>query len=251
MSGHSKWSSIKHKKAAVDAKRGKIFSKIAREILVCARQGGGDASANPTLRALIQKARSVNMPTDNVERAIKKGTGELASEQLEEIMYEGYAPGGVAIVVHSLTDNRNRTTAEVRHLFTRHQGNLAGAGSVMRGFQRKGQIFVRTSAVDEDKLISVALDAGAEDVSTEGEVFQVLTGPSEFVDVAEAIQKAGIPVESSELALIPDTTIPVTDKSKAGAILRFIEALEELDDVQNVYSNYDMDDELMEELSPS
>jgi YebC/PmpR family DNA-binding regulatory protein len=251
MSGHSKWSTIKHKKAAIDAKRGKIFSKIAKEIMVAARQGGGDPAANITLRSLIQKARSVNMPADNIDRAIKKGTGDLDGAQMEEIMYEGYAPGGIALIVQVLSDNRNRSAAEVRHVFTKHSGNLAGAGSVSRSFNRKGVIEVPVTAADEDQLLEWVLEAGAEDMTNEGEVFEIIVGPSEYPQVLGKLESCGVTTESSEMTLLPETTMPVTDEAQGAALLKFVEALEELDDVQNVYANFDLSDELMEKLNPS
>jgi YebC/PmpR family DNA-binding regulatory protein len=226
-----------------------VFSKLAKEIMVAARIGGGDPASNITLRTIIQKARAVNMPTDNIDRAVKKGTGELGGAAVEEIIYEGFAPGGISIVVQVLSDNRNRTTAEVRHVFTRFNGNLASQGSVMRTFRRKGYISIPAQAVDEDRLLEVVLDAGAEDVSRVGEYYEVLTDPAQFPAVTEALAAAGIKSESAEVALIPDTEIPVTGREQAGHLLKFIEALEELDDVQNVYANFDVDESLLEALS--
>jgi YebC/PmpR family DNA-binding regulatory protein len=248
MSGHNKWSTIKHKKGAADAKRGKIFSKIAREILVSVKQGGGDPSANITLRALIQKARGVNMPADNIDRAIKKGTGEIESEALEEITYEGYAGGGVGVIVEVVTDNRNRSTAEVRHAFTKHGASLAAQGAVSRSFNRKGYILTRADAVDEDRLLEVALEAGAEDVVRDGDNFEVITEPPVFMDVVDALQAANIPMEDSEITLLPETTVPVTDKAQAASLFKFIDVLDELEDVQKVHANFDVDDALMAEL---
>lgn len=248
MSGHNKWSTIKHKKAASDAKRGKVFSKIAKEILVSVKTGGGDPAANITLRALIQKARAANMPADNIERAIKKGTGELESEALEEIVYEGYAGGGVAVIVEVVTDNRNRSTAEVRHAFTRHEASLAQTGAVSRSFQRRGYILIGADKIDEDQLLELALEAGADDVVRDGDNFEVITAPASFMDVVDALNKAGIEPEDSEITLLPDTTVPVTEKSKAASLLRFIDALDDLEDVQRVHANFDIDDALMAEL---
>ncbi len=245
MSGHSKWSTIKHKKAAADAKRGKIFSKIAKEITVAARQGGGDPAANITLRTLVQKARSVNMPADNIDRAIKKGTGELAGEQMDEIMYEGYAPGGIAIIVHVLTDNRNRSAAEVRHVFTKFNGTLAGQGSVSRTFNRKGLIEVKAEDAQEDALLELALEGGAEDMANQGDYFEITCDPATYTDVLGALEKSDIAVSNSDLTLLPETWMPVTDVGQARSLLNFVEALEELDDVQNVYANFDIDDEIM------
>jgi YebC/PmpR family DNA-binding regulatory protein len=248
MSGHNKWSTIKHKKAAADAKKGQACSKIAREILVAAKHGGGDPQGNITLRALIQKARAVNMPADNIDRAIKKGTGELESEVLEEITYEGYAQGGVAVIVECVTDNRNRSTAEVKHAFTKHGGSLAGQGAVSRSFSRKGFIIVQQSEVEEDRLLEVALEAGAEDVRSEDGTFEVFTDTGSFGAVMDALAGASIPTEDAEITLIPETTVPVTDSSQASSLLRFINALDDLDDVQKVHANFDMDDDLMAKL---
>ena len=248
MSGHSKWATIKHKKAATDAKRGKIFSKIAREIMISVKSGGSDMSSNITLRTLIQKARGVNMPADNIDRAIKRGTGELEGEVLEEVMFEGFAGGGVALIVQALTNNRNRTVAEVRHAFTKFGGNLAGQGQVLRSFQRKGQILVNVADADEDKLMELVLEAGAEDMKNEEGQYEITTDPAQFASVVDALAKAGIKTESAEVTLLPDSYIPVTDKAKAGSLMSFVEALEEMEDVQNVYSNFDIDPALMESL---
>ena len=214
--------------------------------MICARGGGGDPAANISLRTLLQKAKQVNMPSDNIDRAIKKGTGELQGAALEEIMFEAYAAGGVGIIVQCLSDNRNRTVAEVRHVITRCGGNLAGQGQVMRSFTRKGQILVDASKIEEDKLMELALDAGADDLQREDNQYEVTTDPSKFNNVVEALNKAGIQMESSEVSLIPDTYLPVTDKEKAGSLVKFIEELEDLDDVQNVYTNADIDDSLLE-----
>ncbi len=249
MSGHSKWSTIKHKKAATDAKRGKIFSKLAKEMMIVARQGGGDPGTNITLRTLIQKARAVNMPADNIDRAIKKGTGELEGEQMEEITYEGYAQGGIAIIVQALTDNRNRTASEVRHVFTKHNGSLAGQGSVARTFNRKGVIQVGSQAVNEDELFELALECGAEDMTNEGDYYEIVTGTAEYPDVLNRLEERGVAVEQSELTLLPETYMPVTDAGQAAGLLRFVEALEDLDDVQNVYANFDIPDDVMASLN--
>ncbi len=249
MSGHSKWANIKHKKGAADARKGRVFSKIAKEIMIVVASGDKDPSANPALRTLIQKARAVNMPADNIDRAIKRGTGELQGARLEEIMFEGFAGGGVALIVQALTDNRNRTVAEVRHAFTLHGANLAGQGQVMRTFQRKGQILVAAEGTDEDKLMELALEAGAEDMRREGDQFEIITEPAQYPAVAEALHKAGITAVSSEITLLPLNWVSVANKEKAAALLRFIEELEELDDVQNVYSNLDIPSELLESLS--
>lgn len=249
MSGHSKWANIKHKKAAADARKGKIFSKLAREITISVRQNGADPAANLTLRALLQKARQANMPAENIERAIKKGTGELQGERYEEIMFEGFAPGGVALVVQALTDNRNRTVADVRHVFTKYGGNLAGQGQVLRSFPRKGYILVSSNTVAEDRLMEIVLEAGAEDMKTESGRYEIITDPSQFHAVVEALNKAGIAQESAELTLLPESWVPVTDREKAATLIKFIEELEDLDDVQNVYSNADIEDSLAASLS--
>ena len=249
MSGHSKWSTIKHKKGAADAKRGKIFSKIAKEIMVAAREGGGDPNANITLRSLMQKARASNMPSDNVERAIKKGTGDLdGAAAFVEMMYEGYANGGVGVICECLTDNKNRTAADVRHAFTKAGASLGAVGSVSRLFNRKGQIVIPAEGVSEEKLLEVVLEAGGDDLTREDDKYEILTDPSVFMDVVDALEKEGIKPEVSEITLLPEAGVPVTDKGQASALLKFIEALEDLDDVQNVYSNFDIDDSLLAEL---
>lgn len=246
MSGHSKWATIKHKKGAADAKRGKIFSKIAKEIMVAAQQGGGDPSANITLRALIQKGKGVNMPNDNIDRAIKKGTGELGATSFEEIMYEGYAGGGVALIVMVLTDNRNRAAAEIRHIFSKNGSSFAQQGSVSRNFDRKGQILVDATGVNEEKLMELALEAGADDIELDGDQYEILTDPSAFADVCDALDAAGIESVSKEVTLLPNLTVPVSDVAQARSILKFVAALEDNDDVQNVYTNMDMTDEVMD-----
>jgi YebC/PmpR family DNA-binding regulatory protein len=248
MSGHSKWATIKHKKGALDAKRGKVFSKLSKELMVAAKQGGSDPTMNPTLRTAIQKAKSVNMPSDNITRAVKKGAGELEGSTFEEFNFEGYASGGVALVVAILTDNRNRTTAEIRHMFTRHGSSFAAQGAVTRSFVRKGLILVDGKAVEEDKLMSIVLDAGAEDMTNTGDAYEVLTDPAAFVAVTEALEKAGIKTISAEVSLIPLAPVPVNDKHLASSILKFVSDLEEHDDVQNVYTNMDMSDEVMKEM---
>lgn len=217
--------------------------------MICARQGGGDPGANITLRTLVTKARSVNMPADNIDRAIKKGTGELEGEAMEEVMYEGYAPGGVAVIVQVLTDNRNRSAAEVRHAFSKYNSSLAVQGSVSRTFNRKGVIRVLAEKIDEDTLLEQALEAGAEDMSHEDTVFEIITGPAEYPTVLESLQAAGVEVEDSEVTLLPETYTPVPDKGAASTLLNFVEALEDLDDVQNVYANFDIDDEIMEAIN--
>lgn len=245
MSGHSKWANIKHKKAAADAKKGNAFSKIAREIMVAARSGG-DPSSNLTLRSLIQKARGVNMPADNIDRAIKKGTGELAGEALEEKMYEGFGPGGIQIVVQALTDNHNRTTAEIRTTFAKNGANLAQG--VLRNFKRKGCVAVSADKISEDRLMEIVLEAGAEDLEREEGQFVVTTEPSAMNAVVEAIQKAGVETESAEVNMVPDAYTMISDKVVASAIMRIVDTLDELDDVQNVYTNMDVEETLLASL---
>jgi YebC/PmpR family DNA-binding regulatory protein len=243
MSGHSKWATIKHKKGAADAKRGKIFSRISKELIVAAKGGGSNPDINITLRTLMQKAKSVNMPSENVDRAIKKGAGELEGVSFEEIVYEGYASGGVGMVVKVLTDNKNRAAAEVRHIFTRHGSSFAGQGSVSRGFERRGQIFIAEDTVEEDKLMEIVLEAGADDLTNDGG-YEVLTSPVAFNDVMDALDKADIKTEDSGISLVPLTLVPVTEASKAKSVMKFISDLEDNDDVQDVYSNIDISDDI-------
>ena len=249
MAGHSKWANTKHRKARVDAKRGQIFSKLAKEIMIAARMGGGDPSANITLRTIVQKARSYNMPADNIDRAIKKGTGELESAALEEIIYEGYAPGGIAVLVCVLTDNKNRSVSEVRNVFSKNGGSMAGAGSVSHLFQRKGQIFVKAEGVHEDHLLELILETGGEDMKRDADEYEILTEPATFMGVVEAISNQGMEASSSELAFIPDTEIPVSDRKQAETLIRFVEQLEDLDDVQNVYPNFNIDDHILDAIN--
>lgn len=249
MAGHSKWANIKHKKAAADKVKGKIFSKLAKEITIAARAGGGDINSNITLRTIVSKARANNMPADNIDRAIKKGTGEIAAEQVEEILYEGFASGGVSLVVQALSDNRNRTAGEVRNVFTKNGGNLATAGAVLRNYTRKGQFIIAAAGISEDQLIEIALDAGADDVKSQGDYFEVTCAPNDFPKVSEALTAKGIKSEESEVTMIPELTVPVTDKNVAASILKFVQALEELEDVQNVYANFDIPDDILEAVS--
>lgn len=244
MSGHSKWHSIKHKKSATDAKRGKVFTKVIKEITVAARNGGGNPDANPQLRLAIQKAKQANMPADNIERAIKKGTGELEGVNYEGVVYEGYGPAGVAIYVEVLTDNKNRTTAEIRNIFSKHGGNMAGAGSVSWMFEKKGYFAVSKKTITEDDLMSIALECGAEDFTTEGETFEIKTIPPDFEKVKKALEDKSVKVESSELTMIPKSTIKVVNE-KAKQVLSLVDALEEHDDVQNVYANFDIPEEIL------
>jgi YebC/PmpR family DNA-binding regulatory protein len=246
MSGHNKWASIKHKKAATDAKRGKIFSKLAKELTVSARAGGGDPTGNPRLRLAINKAKAVNMPSDNIDRAIKKGTGELPGVSYEEISYEGYGPKGVAIIVDVLTDNKNRTSAEIRNTLSKKGGNMAGPGSVSWMFNKKGFITVKTDKTDEDRLMAIALDAGAEDMQLEEGVYEITIPVSDFERVKEALEKSNIEIESAELTMIPTSTVAI-DGVDAKAVLSLVEMLEDHDDVQNVYANFDIPDDLLGE----
>ena len=245
MSGHNKWASIKHKKAATDSKRGKLFSKLSKELTVSAKAGGGDPSGNPRLRVAINKAKSVNMPADNIERAIKKGTGELPGVIYEEIAYEGYGPKGVAIIVEVLTDNKNRTGAEIRNTFSKKGGNMAGPGSVNWMFSKKGFILVKTDKADEDTLMSIALDAGAEDIQIEEFMYEITTPVADLERVKEALEKANIEIESAELTMIPSSTIKL-EGSDAKQVLGLVELLEDNDDVQNVYANFDIPDDVLE-----
>lgn len=246
MSGHNKWSTIKHKKGAADAKRGKIFTKIIKEITVAAKLGGGDPAGNPRLRSAVDKAKAENMPKDNIERAIKKGTGELEGVNYEEIVYEGYGPGGVAVLVECMTDNRNRTVSDVRSTFTKCNGNMGETGCVSWMFDQKGLIVVGKDA-DFEKLFEVALEAGAEDVTDEEEQYEVLADSSMFIEVREALEKAGFAYESAEITMIPQTMIKIDGKN-AENMLKLMDRLEDNDDVQNVYANFDISMEEMEKL---
>jgi YebC/PmpR family DNA-binding regulatory protein len=248
MSGHSKWHSIKHKKGAADAKRGKLFAVLIRQIEVAARAGGGDIESNATLRTMVQKARDNSVPTDTIQRAIKRGTGEEAGVVYESVTYEGYAPGGVAMIVQALTDNRNRTSAEVKNLFTRNGGSFAEPGAVSWQFERKGIVNVDKSA-DEDELTLTAADAGAEDVQDNGDTWQVTTPSTELHAVRTAIEAAGMKVESSDLSLIPTTTVELSEESQAKTVLRLMDALEDHDDVEAVYANFDIPDAVLEAVS--
>ncbi|MGH7864358.1 MAG: YebC/PmpR family DNA-binding transcriptional regulator [Candidatus Binataceae bacterium] len=248
MSGHSKWSSIKHKKAARDAKRGKVFTKLIKEITIAARLGGGDPNANPRLRTAISTAKGQSMPNDNIDRAIKKGTGELGGERLEEVVYEGYGPGGAAIIVEALTDNRNRLVAELRNLFTRHGGNLGESNCVAWMFKKRGILTVEKRAADEDRLIEVALEAGADDVSSSDDSYQVLTPLDRFAAVRDAIEHASIPIAHAEVTMIPDNTVHVAGGS-ASQLLKLMEVLEDQDDVQSVSANFEISDEEMAQYS--
>ncbi len=241
MSGHSKWSTIKRKKEKADAQRGKIFTKLIREIITAARMGGGDESSNSRLRTAILAAKSANMPHANIDKAIKKGTGELPGVVYEEKSYEGYGPGGVAILIDALTDNTNRTTSEVRHILTKYNGNLGESGCVSWMFEKKGLIAVNRQACDEDKLMEIVLDSGAQDMTVEDDVYEILSDPNDFNTVKEALDAQGIPTVSAEITMIPKTTVKVAGKHTE-QILKLMEALEESDDVQQVYSNFDIDE---------
>jgi YebC/PmpR family DNA-binding regulatory protein len=248
MAGHSKWANIKHKKGRADAARGKVFSKLAKEMTVAARMGGGDPDANITLRMLISKAKGVNMPNDNIDRAIKKGTGELEGGALEECTYEAYAPGGVPLIVEALTDNKNRAASEIKNVLTKNGASLAQQGAVSRMFQRKGQILISADATDEETLMDLALEAGAEDMQRDGDQFEVLTAFGDYAAVANAISDAGIETESSELTMLPDMPTNIDDKDQAQKLMKLVDALDELDDVQNVYPGFEIDDSIVDEL---
>lgn len=245
MSGHSKWATIKRHKGAIDAKRGKIFSVISKEITIAAREGGGDPGFNPRLRMVIAKAKQNNMPADNVEKAIKKGTGELEGVTYEELVYEGYAPGGVGVIVEVTTDNKNRSASEVRSAFTKNNGNLAGAGALAFNFQRKGQFIISADKTDEDTLMEIALEAGAEDIKNNEDHFEVLCEIEAYNDLGSALHEKGIETESAEIAYIPNTLVPVTDPDMVKQILKLESTLDDLEDVKAVWSNYDIDEALL------
>ncbi len=249
MSGHSKWSKIKRFKGALDAKRGKVFSKLGKEMAVAAKHGGGDPGFNPRLRTILLKAKAMNMPADNIDRAIKKGTGELPGQTFEEITYEGYGEGGVALLVDLLTDNKNRTAAEIRAIFTKRGGNMAGAGSVKHLFQRKGQLVITKDQISEDDLLNLILEAGGEDVSAQDSEYEVITEPQHFEAVHNALEEKGIKFESAEVTYLPITAVPITDETKARSVLQLVEALEDNDDVQNVYTNFDIPDSIMAKIT--
>jgi YebC/PmpR family DNA-binding regulatory protein len=248
MSGHSKWSTIKRKKGAADAKRGQIFTRLMRELTIAAKMGGGDIDANSRLRTAVAAAKSQNMPKDNIERAIKKGTGELEGVTYEEITYEGYGPGGVAFLIECVTDNKNRAAAEVRHLLTKRGGSLAKSGAVSYLFESKGLFTFTKDAADEDQLMEIGLEAGAEDVTDEGDSFEVRCEPADFEGLSKAFADAGLTPQSSEVTKLPSTTVEITDPTEAGKVLKLMEALDDGDDVQAVYSNFDIPDEVMASL---
>ena len=250
MSGHSKWSSIKHKKGAADAKRGQLFSKLSRAIMVAAKEGGTDPDANLALQNAVEKARSYSMPKDNIERAIAKGAGgDSEGANFETVVYEGYGPDGVAVLVEAVTDNRNRTASEVRHVFSRHGGNLGTTGAVAWQFDRRGVVLVSADGADEDDLVLVAADAGADDVEQEGSSFVVSCAPEATSTVRDALEAAGFTVESSELAMVPKTTVAIEDEPTARRVVKLVEGLEETDDVQDVYANFDIPEAVLEAVA--
>jgi YebC/PmpR family DNA-binding regulatory protein len=247
MSGHSKWSTIKRKKEKEDSKRAKVFNKVIRELTTAAREGGGDPDANPRLRTALDNAKSANMPQDNIERAIKKGTGELPGASYDSAIYEGYGPGGVAIYVEVLTDNKNRSVAEIRHIFSKNDGHLGENGCVAWMFTQKGQIYIDTNRYEEDTILDVALESGAEDVVSEDELFIIVTSSQDFIMVKDNLEKSGILIGDSEISMIPKSMVKVEGKD-AGKVLKLMEALEDHDDVQRVSSNFDIDEEIIRDL---
>jgi YebC/PmpR family DNA-binding regulatory protein len=250
VSGHSKWSTIKHKKGAADAKRGKLFSKLSRAIMVAAKEGGSDPGSNLALQNAIEKARSYSMPKDNIERAIAKGAGEGTDGSIfETVVYEGYGPEGVAVLVEALTDNRNRTASDVRHLFTKFGGNLGATGAVAWQFERRGVVLVPADGVDEDELVLAAADAGADDVERDGSTIVVSSAPEELMGVREALEAAGLELESVGLSMVPKTTVEIADESTAKAVVRLVEGLEDNDDVQDVYANFDIPEAVLEAVA--
>jgi len=250
VSGHSKWSSIKHKKGAADAKRGQLFSRLSRAIIVAAKEGGADPSGNLALQNAIEKARSYSMPKDNIDRAIAKGSGADAdASAFETVVYEGYGPEGVAVIVEALTDNRNRTASEVRHLFSKHGGNLGATGAVAWQFERRGVVLVGADGVDEDELVLAAADAGADDVELDGTTFVVSASPDDLSSVRQALEGAGYSLESAGLSMVPKTTVAIADESTAKQVVRLVEGLEENDDVQDVYANFDIPEAVLEAVA--
>ncbi len=245
MSGHSKWAGIKHKKAALDKKRGKLFSKVIKEITIAAREGGGDEDANSRLRQAIQKAKNANVPSDNIDRAVKRGTGELAGVTYETVIYEGYSLGGVALLVEAATDNKNRTSSEIRRIFSKYEGNLGGSGSVSWQFDKKGMILIEATQIDEDKLMQIALDAGAEDLTTEEDYYQIVTSIKDLEAVSKAIEDKNIKIASAEITMMPKSVIKVNGNT-AEKVLTLVNALDDHDDVQHVYANFDIPDEILQ-----
>jgi YebC/PmpR family DNA-binding regulatory protein len=250
LSGHSKWSSIKHKKGAADAKRGQLFSKLSRAIIVAAKEGGGDPANNLALQNAIEKAKSYSMPKDNIDRAIAKGSGaDSDTSTFETVIYEGYGPSGVAVIVEALTDNRNRTASDVRHTFSKNDGNLGGSGAVAWLFERRGVVLVPVDGVDEDELTLAAAEGGADDVTRDGSSFQVLSAPENLATVREAIEAAGFAIDSAELTMLPKTTVEVADEGDAKKVLRLVDQLEDNDDVQDVYANFDIPERVLEAVA--
>lgn len=249
MSGHSKWAQIKHKKAKVDAQRGRLFTKVIREITVAARFGGGDPEHNPRLRLAVDKAKEINMPWDNIERAIKRGTGELEGVEYVETIFEGFGPEGVAFLVKVLTDNKNRTTGEVRHIFTKHGGHLGAPGSVAWQFEEKGIIYVDKDKANEDQVLEVALDGGAEDVKDEGDSFAVYCQPKDFEQLKKAFQEKGIEISEADITMVPQSSVRIEDERTAEKILKLVDALEENDDVQKVFANFDIPDGVLQSIA--
>jgi YebC/PmpR family DNA-binding regulatory protein len=248
MSGHSKWATIKHKKGAADVKRGKLFAKLIRQVEVAAREGGGDPEANPTLRTMYQKARDASVPLDTIDRAIKRGTGELEGVTYEQVTYEGYAPNGVAVLVEVLTDNRNRAGSEIRSIFTRGGGSLAEPGAVSWQFERKGIVLVPRSAEEDDVMI-VGLDAGLEDLADEGDTWRLTAAPGDLSGLRAALEEAGLPIESADVTMLPSSTVPLPTAEQAKAVLRLIDELDDHDDVQDVYANFDIPDEVLQTVA--
>jgi len=249
MSGHSKWAQIKHKKIKEDAKRGRIFSRLSRAIMVAAKEGGGNPDLNPTLAAAIQKAKDYNMPHENIERAIKRGTGELGEARFEHIIYEGYGPNGVAIMVHVLTDNRKRAAADIRSIFSRHQGNLGATGCVSWMFDKKGHILInKGEGIDEDELLIITIEAGAEDIKAQNDHYEIITFPADLIGVRKTLEEHGITPDSAEITMLPKSTVKL-NKEEAKKVLRLMDALEEHDDVQEIYANFDIPDEIPGELT--
>ncbi len=249
MSGHSHWAGIKHKKALVDAKRGRLWSKLARMVIVAARSGGGDPSANLSLRYAIDKAKAANMPKDTIEKAIKKGTGDLGGVAYEEVLYEGYGPSGVAVMVEALTDNRNRTAPEIKRIFEKHGGSLGTTGCVGWMFNKKGLITVGTADIDEDALMELALGAGAEDMENTGEVYEITCDPSAYEELRKTLEAKEIPMEVAEISMVPQNTVEISDEHVAGRVISLMEAFDDHEDVQNAYANFDIPEEVMDKLS--
>ncbi len=248
MSGHSKWATIKHKKAAADSKRGRIFTKIIKEVTIAARLGGGDPDTNPRLRMAVQNAKSANMPADNIKRAIMKGTGELPGQVIEEVVYEGYGPGGVALYLEVMTDNKNRTVAEIRHILSKHNGNLGASNSVAWKFDRKGLITLKNTELNEDQLMEIALEAGAEDLKVDNGICDIYTDVADLEMVKDVLVEKGLEIESAAITMVPNATVPV-DEKHAEQILKLMDKLEDHDDIQNVYADCDIPDDILEKLA--